>query len=89
MAAGALALMEGVEQVDELVVAPARHGEDEFERLAAGQSDRLQRLQIVQAEQPAVGHQDQAAHGREARQHLVSVGSSVLVSAVLPSNTSW
>jgi len=67
---GALLFVEGFEQLDELVVAPARHGDDELERFAAGQAHGLECLEIVQAQQAPVGHQHQALHRREALEHL-------------------
>ena len=60
--------MEVPEQIDKIVIEPAGHSDDEFERLTAAELDCLQRLQIVQTQQPAIGHQDQAAHRRKARQ---------------------
>lgn len=60
-----LQFVEGGEQFDELVVAPAWHCDDELERrFGTGQAHGLQRPQIVRAEQPPVGDLHQALRRR-------------------------
>lgn len=69
---GLLALgLEVGQQADELVVAAARHRQDEFQRLAVAHLRGTQGLEVVQAEQAAVGHQHHALERGEARQHLL------------------
>jgi hypothetical protein len=65
----ALGLVESPQLLQELVVAPSRHREDELQGTTVGQADLPQRLQVVETQQAAVGDQDQPAHAREALEH--------------------
>ena len=56
---GALRLHRG-QQVHKLAVAPAGHGQDELQRLAAGQLHGLQVGQVVDGQQAPIGHGDDA-----------------------------
>ena len=59
---GAWRLHRG-QQIHELAVAPAGHGQDELQRLAAGQLHGLQVGQVVDGQQASVGHGDDAFNG--------------------------
>ena len=74
--------MEIAKQINEVVIAPARHGDDEFERLAAAEFDRLQRFKVVQTEQSAVGNENQPAYRRKARQDGRKDGQQCLGAAL-------
>jgi hypothetical protein len=58
--------MKRAQLLQEFVVTPTWHREDELQRAAAGQLDALQGVEIVETEQTAVGDHDQALYLRKA-----------------------
>jgi hypothetical protein len=62
-------IMEGLQQLDEVLIAPPRHDQRELERQAAVQGDAGNVSHIVHREQSTVGHHHQALHVRVAREH--------------------
>ena len=77
-------LLQRLQQLCELAVAPTWHGKNELQRLPAGQCQLSALLQVVQAEQASVGHHNQAAQRREARHHLVQDGQQGLRFSRIP-----
>ena len=63
--------LEGSQNLLELAVAPARHRQDELQRLIARQPELAQLLDVVERQQSAVGHDDQPPDVRIAAQHLL------------------
>src|SRR6516164_11423562 len=55
----ALCPVKLLEQIDKLVIAPPRYGQDEFERPTAGPAQLIECFEVVQAEQAPVGYQHQ------------------------------
>ena len=63
--------LEGGQDLLELAVAPPGHRQDELQRLVTLQPELAQLLDVVERQQPAVGHHDQPPNVRVARQHLL------------------
>jgi hypothetical protein len=83
---GILALRsQRLEQLVEFGVTPPRNSQHEFQRLATPDLERLQLLQVVQAEQAPVGHKHHALDG-ELREHFLDDGlqGGGLTRAALP-----
>ena len=74
---------KGAEGIDQLTVSARRHRQDELQPAVALISHRCQLVDIVQAQQPAIGDQDDALDG-EALQHRRHMACKVFVSATLP-----
>jgi hypothetical protein len=64
----------GFQQVDEFAVAPTRHRQDELQWAVYRHAQCAQRLDVVQRQQPPVGHHHQAPYVRESDQHLLQRG---------------
>jgi hypothetical protein len=60
-----------LQQLHELGVAPPRHRQDELQWPVVSDLQRRERLDVVQRQQPPVGHHHQAADVRVSRQHLL------------------
>ena len=66
--------LEGLQDLYKFTVAPARHRQNEFQSLPAGQLDLAQLVNVVQRQQPPIGHHNQALDVPKAAEYFLQGG---------------